>query len=363
MLAKAFENAKQRGHILRTVQADWRWLNRDVHGKYDAVICLGNSFTHLHDERDRRKTLAEFYAALKHDGVLILDQRNYDTMLDGDSDTVQKAREYYNSEDADNFYFAVWGGEDIHIGVYQSEHEPIMDASRRTVAQMADQLSELPSGARILDIGAGYGGSARYLAREHGFRVTALNLSEVENERDREMNREQGLDHLIEVLDGDFENLPFKDDAFDAVWSQDAILHSGDRERVFEEVDRVLKPGGHFVFTDILQQPDIDPADLQPVYERIHLDSLGSEQAYDQYADELGWQKSGFNAMPDQLPRHYQRVHDVLTERRDELSGTISDAYMDRMQRGLQHWVEAGRAGRLSWGVLHYAKPGGSLLG
>ncbi len=82
MLAKAFENGKNRGHILRTVQADWRWLNRDIHGKFDAVICLGNSFTHLHEEHDRRKALAEFYAALRHDGVLILDQRNYDGILD-----------------------------------------------------------------------------------------------------------------------------------------------------------------------------------------------------------------------------------------------------------------------------------------
>ncbi len=82
MLAKAFDNARKRGHIMRAVQADWRWLNRDVHGKFDAVICLGNSFTHLFAERDRRKALAEFYAALRHDGVLILDQRNYDAILD-----------------------------------------------------------------------------------------------------------------------------------------------------------------------------------------------------------------------------------------------------------------------------------------
>ncbi|MFB4205345.1 Glycine/sarcosine N-methyltransferase [wastewater metagenome] len=82
MLAKAFENGRQRGHILRTVQVDWRWLNRDIHCHYDAVICLGNSFTHLFSEHDRRKALAEFYATLKHDGVLILDQRNYDAILD-----------------------------------------------------------------------------------------------------------------------------------------------------------------------------------------------------------------------------------------------------------------------------------------
>ncbi len=82
MLSKAFSNARRHDKILRTVHADWRWLNRDVHGKYDAVICLGNSFTHLFQENDRRKALAEFYAALRHDGILILDQRNYDMILD-----------------------------------------------------------------------------------------------------------------------------------------------------------------------------------------------------------------------------------------------------------------------------------------
>lgn len=82
MLAKAFENGRRQGYILRTIQADWRWLNRDVHGKFDAVICLGNSFTHLHSEHDRRKALAEYYSALKHDGVLIIDHRNYDGILD-----------------------------------------------------------------------------------------------------------------------------------------------------------------------------------------------------------------------------------------------------------------------------------------
>ncbi|MFT4798479.1 MAG: SAM-dependent methyltransferase [Candidatus Azotimanducaceae bacterium] len=82
MLVKAFDNAKQRGLILNSVHADWRWLNKDVHRKFDAIICLGNSFTHLFEEQDRRRSLAEFYAALKHDGILILDQRNYDAILD-----------------------------------------------------------------------------------------------------------------------------------------------------------------------------------------------------------------------------------------------------------------------------------------
>jgi glycine/sarcosine N-methyltransferase len=97
MLAKAFENARGQGFILRTVQADWRWLNQDVHDLYDAVICLGNSFTHLHEERDRRKALAEYYATLRHDGILVLDQRNYDALLDKQVEPSHKY--YYCGED------------------------------------------------------------------------------------------------------------------------------------------------------------------------------------------------------------------------------------------------------------------------
>ncbi|MCH8474621.1 MAG: methyltransferase domain-containing protein [Opitutales bacterium] len=272
------------------------------------------------------------------------------------SDVVEKARDYYNSTDADNFYFRVWGGEDIHVGTYKDDHEDIAPASQRTVEKMVEHLGNLPEGAKILDIGAGYGGSARYLARKHGYNVTALNLSEVENERDRAMNKEQGLDHLIDVVDGDFENLPFEDAAFDAVWCQDSILHSGDRKKVFAEVDRVLRPGGPFVFTDILQRADADKEALQPVYDRIHLPNLGSVEAYDEYAGDLNWEKVCFEEMSEQLQRHYQKVHDVLEGRYDELREFISTDYLDRMKLGLQHWVKAGREGNLSWGILHYRK-------
>ncbi|MDH5409605.1 MAG: SAM-dependent methyltransferase, partial [Gammaproteobacteria bacterium] len=53
------------------------------------------------------------------------------------SEAVATARDYYNSEDADNFYNIIWGGEDIHIGLYESTNESIVEASHRTVRHMA----------------------------------------------------------------------------------------------------------------------------------------------------------------------------------------------------------------------------------
>lgn len=454
MLAKAFQNGRAfGGHVLRVVEADWRWLNRDVHGTYDAIVCLGNSFTHLFSERDRRKALAEFYAMLKHDGVLIIDQRNYDSILDegfsskhayyycgaevvaepeyvddglarfrytfpdesvyhlnmfplrknyvrrllrevgfqrietygdfqatysdGDPDffvhiaekvyrfdkgtdevidlysnAVSTARDYYNSGDADNFYAIIWGGEDIHVGMYTDESEDIGTASRRTVETMAG-LAELTPESRVLDLGAGYGGAARYLADTYGCHVTCLNLSEVENERNRRLNAEQGLAKRIDVVDGSFEELGFQDNCFDVIWSQDALLHSGDRARVVEEAVRVLRPGGQMIFTDPMATESASKEDLKPILQRIQLDTLATPAFYRRELYRLGVHSVDFHEHTEQLADHYQRVFDELGRREGELDGHVSPEYRDRMKTGLQHWVSGGRAGNLTWGIFH----------
>lgn len=275
------------------------------------------------------------------------------------SEIVQTARDYYNSEDADNFYFHVWGGEDIHIGLYANDTEAIPVASQRTVSTMAERLTNLSKDSKVIDLGAGYGGSARWLAKNVGCHVTCVNLSEVENERNREISEKAGLADLIEVHDASFEDVPTGDAEFDMVWSQDSFLHSGARDRCMQEVDRILKPGGEFIFTDPMQADDCPEGVLQPVLDRIHLSTLGSIGFYRDEASKLGWEEIGVDELTHQLVRHYSRVRQELTARRDELAGEqiVSDAYIERMIQGLGHWVEAGTKGYLAWGILHFRKP------
>ncbi|MFP4655167.1 MAG: methyltransferase domain-containing protein [Methanohalobium sp.] len=277
-------------------------------------------------------------------------------MSKSEKTAVDKAQEYYNSEDADNFYFTIWGGEDIHVGLYQSDDESIFDASRRTVERMASKINNLDKNSKVLDIGAGYGGAARYLARNNGCQVVALNLSEVENERDRKMNKEQALDHLVKVVDGSFEELPYPDDSFDVVWSQDSILHSGEREQVIKEVARVLKSGGNFIFTDPMQTDDCPVGVLQPILDRIHLESLGSPGFYRESANKYGMKEIEFEEHASQLPTHYGRVLKETERREDELSKVVSQEYIDNMKQGLQHWVNGGKSGYLTWGIFHFRK-------
>ena len=279
-------------------------------------------------------------------------------MSNGYSSVVKTAQEYYNSDDADNFYYHVWGGEDIHIGIYEGADDDIAVASGRTVAALATQCENRLSGdAHVIDVGAGYGGAARWLAKNYGCHVTCLNLSESQNERNRCMSDEQGLADRIEVVDGSFEAIPSADSRYELAWSQDAILHSGQRERVLDEVDRVLKPGGEFIFTDPMQADDCPDGVLQPVLERIHLDTLGSFAFYRAQAARLGWEEVGVFDLTPQLVSHYTRVREELSARRAELTGKVSDDYMARMIQGLGHWIEAGHNGYLAWGIMHFRKP------
>jgi ubiquinone/menaquinone biosynthesis C-methylase UbiE len=273
------------------------------------------------------------------------------------SRAVSTAREYYNSEDADTFYQTVWGGEDIHIGLYQHDDEPIRDASRRTVERMASKLTNLNADSHVLDIGAGYGGSARHLARECGCKVVCLNLSEVENDRNRDMNREQQLDDRIEVIDGSFEDIPLGDDEFDIVWSQDAILHSGDRTRVLGEARRVIKPGGEFIFTDPMQTDTCPEGVLQPILDRIRLQTLASPSFYREELSRLGFTELSFDDHTEQLARHYSRVLAETERREADLRRLISREYIDRMKTGLQHWIDGGHNGYLCWGIFHFRSP------
>jgi sarcosine/dimethylglycine N-methyltransferase len=273
------------------------------------------------------------------------------------SEVVDRAQDYYNSDSADQFYFEIWGGEDIHVGLYQSETEEIAKASHRTVVEIANTIGEWKPEWKCLDIGAGYGGAGRYLAKTYGLHVDCLNLSEVQNVRNREKNRGQGLEELVTVQDGSFEAIPSAANGYEVVWSQDAILHSGKRALVLKEVDRVLKSGGQFVFTDPMQSDDCPEGVLQPVLDRIHLESLGSPGFYRQVAKDLGWHEVGFQDLSHQLVNHYTSVRRELLAHRERITEVCGEDYVERMKTGLGHWIEAGKKGYLCWGIFHFRKP------
>jgi len=270
------------------------------------------------------------------------------------SNDVEVARSYYNSPDAHNFYYRVWGGEDLHLGIYKSADEDIYTASRRAVDRIAGCVDRIDENTKVIDFGGGFSGSARHLAKKFGCHVTVVNLSETENDRGRKMNREQGLNHLIEVVDGSYDAVPFEDGSFDVVWSEDAILHSGNKEKVISEAARLLKPGGDLVFSDPMQTDHCDEKVLQPVYDRIKLSSLASPATYKELAKKAGLKEVNFEQLQDQLVLHYSRVLEETEKNEEELLEYVSREYLENMKKGLKYWIEGGKADNLTWGIFHF---------
>jgi ubiquinone/menaquinone biosynthesis C-methylase UbiE len=108
------------------------------------------------------------------------------------------------------------------------------------------------TGKNVLDVGCGLGGPCRMLADEYNCQTTGIDLS---NEYIRTANK---LSQLVNLNDktsfvkGDATHLPFDDNSFDVVWTQHVQMNIPDKQQFYSEIDRVLKPGGHFLFYDIL---------------------------------------------------------------------------------------------------------------
>ena len=103
MVKKTEENAKKMGVQLEdTMAADWVRLTEYLgENSFDALINLGNSFTHLFEHEARRDSLQEMFKVVKPGGMVIIDHRNYDSMLEHGYSS--KHNYYYSGKGVDAY--------------------------------------------------------------------------------------------------------------------------------------------------------------------------------------------------------------------------------------------------------------------
>jgi ubiquinone/menaquinone biosynthesis C-methylase UbiE len=103
------------------------------------------------------------------------------------------------------------------------------------------------AGKEALDVGAGTGRLSVTLLRR-GAKVTALDVSLKMLEKLHKKNP------LIKIVEGDAESLPFEDESFDLVTAAFVVVHLKTPETFFKEAERVLRPGGELIITNINQK-------------------------------------------------------------------------------------------------------------
>jgi ubiquinone/menaquinone biosynthesis C-methylase UbiE len=132
------------------------------------------------------------------------------------------------------------GVDEFHVGGLEATQE------------LAGQM-DLRAGLRLLDVGSGIGGPARYFAAEHGCAVTGIDLTEEFVRVATALTKRTKLDGLAEFRHGSALQLPFAANTFDRAYMIHVGMNIADKAGIFREVRRVLKPDGLFTIFDIVR--------------------------------------------------------------------------------------------------------------
>ncbi|MES1915219.1 MAG: hypothetical protein MHM6MM_007192 [Cercozoa sp. M6MM] len=189
---------------------------------------------------------------------------------DGQQDGVQRRKTQYEKlvnhyyDLSTDFYEAGWG-ESFHFAPRHSG-ETFQASLVRHEHWLASHLGLTP-GMVCADLGCGVGGPLRNIARFTGAKIIGINNNAYQVQRAEQLNERAGLSHLSDVVKSDFCDMSAElpDESIDAAYSIEATCHAPDRQSVFAEIYRALKPGGRFVSYEWVTTPLFDADNAEHV--------------------------------------------------------------------------------------------------
>ena len=168
-------------------------------------------------------------------------------------------REHYGREDlgAEILRALAGAGKDVDALAPEdlAPNEEFHIGGRAATLELAGAVP-LADSTRVLDLGCGIGGPARTLASTFGCPVTGVDLTEEYVEAGNLLTERVGLAGRVELRAGSALDLPFEDGSFDVVWSQHVIMNIEDKDALYQEIARVLAPGGRYAFHEIFAGRD-----------------------------------------------------------------------------------------------------------
>jgi SAM-dependent methyltransferase len=127
------------------------------------------------------------------------------------------------------------------------------------IGDRTPEATPIGPGDTVLDHACGAGMDLLLAARRVGKtgKAIGVDLTQAMRECAAEGARLAGLANIVDVRDGIYENLPVDDESVDVVISNGVINLSPDKQQVFKEIVRVLKPGGQLFLADVIVQREL----------------------------------------------------------------------------------------------------------
>jgi len=163
------------------------------------------------------------------------------------------ARHYGNAEIADRILAALRAANGADAPVTVEALSMLDHFHGRGVAATDELVAVLQPrpGERILDIGSGIGGPARWIAAKSGAFVTGVDLTPEFCAAAEALNRATGLADRVTIRNGSALALPVPDNSFDRAYSQNVIMNIADKRGFYREAYRVLRPGGVLALSNL----------------------------------------------------------------------------------------------------------------
>lgn len=154
-----------------------------------------------------------------------------------------------------NLGWSAGGTRSLHYGLWQDDTRSLAEAIRNGDRFVAEKLA-VQSSDHVLDMGCGVGGTAVYLAKTFGCRVTGITVSRVQLQQADEYASASGVRHLVRFELMDYTAMTFRDATFTKAFTQESANYAVDKRALVREAHRVLAPGGRYVSLDAFQRRD-----------------------------------------------------------------------------------------------------------
>ncbi|MDQ1052786.1 tocopherol O-methyltransferase [Arthrobacter sp. SORGH_AS 212] len=260
-------------------------------------------------------------------------------------------------DELDPIYRKVWG-EHVHHGLWETGRETPGEAVEALVDTVGERLG-LGAGQTCVDIGCGYGSTARRLAVTRGVRVTGFTLS-AEQAHYAAGHPVPGVDIQVRNwLDNRLAGA-----SADAAWAIESSEHMVDKPRFFAEAHRVLAPGGRFVICAWLAETGASGWKvrhlLEPICREGRLPSLGTREEYEAMATAAGFTVTGYEDVSHRVARTWpicagRLVKALLVDREIR---RLAFGARNLFALSIPRMILAYRTGAMRYGIFTLSKAG-----